>query len=97
MDAYHPRLSAILIMKTIANLLTSIILAAWIAAIAILSIQNITSISLKFLVFQTIQMPLGIVLAFSVGIGAIAGAIVPVLWQLADGQRERYYEEEEDF
>ncbi len=84
-------------MKTIANLLTSIILAAWIAAIAILSIQNITSISLKFLVFQTIQMPLGIVLAFSVGIGAIAGAIVPVLWQLADGQRERYYEEEEDF
>lgn len=83
-------------MKTIANLLTSIILAAWIAAIAILSIQNITPISLKFLVFQTIQMPLGIILAFSVGIGAIAGAIAPVLWQLANGQRERY-DDEEDF
>lgn len=84
-------------MKTIANLLTSIILAAWIAAIAILSVQNFTPISLKFLMFQTIQIPLGIVLAFSVGVGAIAGAIAPVLWQLADKKRERYYEEEEDF
>ena len=84
-------------MKTIANLLTSIILTVWIAAIAILSIQNITPISLKFLVFQTIQIPLGIVLAFSVGIGAMAGAIAPVLWQLANGQRERYYEDDDDF
>jgi lipopolysaccharide assembly protein A len=96
-DVCYLRLSAILIMKTIANLLTSIILAAWIAAIAILSIQNIRLISLKFLVFQTIEMPLGIILAFSVGIGAIAGAIAPILWQLANGKRERYYEEEEDF
>ncbi|HEY9831744.1 MAG TPA: LapA family protein [Stenomitos sp.] len=84
-------------MKTITNLLTSIILSAWIAAIAILSVQNFTPISLKFLVFQTIPIPLGIILAFSVGIGAMAGAIAPVLWQLADGQRERYYAEDEDF
>jgi uncharacterized integral membrane protein len=84
-------------MKTITNLLTSLILAGWIGAIAILSIQNITPVSLKFLVFQTIQIPVGIVLAFSVGIGAIAGAIVPVVWQLAEGQRQRYYEEEDDF
>jgi uncharacterized integral membrane protein len=84
-------------MKTITNLLTSLILAGWIGAIAILSIQNITPVSLKFLVFQTIQIPVGIVLAFSVGIGAIAGAIVPLVWQLAEGQRQRYYEEEEDF
>ena len=84
-------------MKTITNLLTSLILAGWIGAIAILSIQNITPVSLKFLVFQTIQIPVGIVLAFSVGIGAIAGAIVPLVWQLAEGQRQRYYEEEDDF
>ena len=82
-------------MKTIANLLTSLTLAAWIGAIAILSIQNITPISLKFLGFETIQLPMGIVLAFSVGVGAIAAAIAPVLWQLAGGQREQYYEEED--
>ncbi len=82
-------------MKTIANLLTSLTLAGWIGAIALLSIQNITSVSLKFLTAETIQLPMGIVLAFSVGVGAIAGAIAPVLWQMAGGQRERYYEEED--
>ncbi|HEY9665274.1 MAG TPA: LapA family protein [Coleofasciculaceae cyanobacterium] len=85
-------------MKPLAHVLTSIVLAAWIAAIAILSIQNITPISLKFLMFQTIQIPFGIVLAFSVGVGAIGAAIVPVVWRLARRQRETYYyEQEEDF
>lgn len=92
----HLRLSAILMMRTITNLLTSIILAGWITAIAILSIQNITPISLKFLTWEAIEMPFGIVLAFCVGIGAIAGAIAPLLWQLAGGQREQYFYEEED-
>lgn len=85
-------------MKPLAHVLTSIVLAAWLAAIAILSIQNIQPISLKFLVFQTIQIPFGIVLAFSVGVGAIGAAIVPVVWRLAGRQREAYYyEQEEDF
>jgi len=92
----HLRLSAILIMRTITNLLTSLILAGWIAAISILSIQNITPISLKFLAWETIEIRFGILLAFGVGIGAIAGAIAPLLWQLAGGQREQYFYEEED-
>jgi uncharacterized integral membrane protein len=87
--------STVLIMKNIANLLTSLILAGWIGAIAILSIQNITPVSLKFLNFETIQLPVGIVLAFSVGVGAIGGAIAPVLWQLAGGRRQPYSEEED--
>jgi uncharacterized integral membrane protein len=82
-------------MKTIANLLTSVVLAAWIGAIAILSIQNITPVSLKFLTFETIQIPVGVVLAFSVGVGLIGGAIAPVLLQSMGTQRERYYEEED--
>jgi uncharacterized integral membrane protein len=84
-------------MRTLANLLISIVLAAWIAAIALLSIQNITPISLQFLALQTIQIPLGLVLAFSVGVGVMGGAIAPVVWRLAGRQQERYYEEEEDF
>ena len=92
----HLRLSAILMMRTITNLLSSLILAGWIAAIAIVSIQNITPISLKFLAWEAIEMPFGIVLAFGVGIGAIAGAIAPLLWQLAGGQREQYFYEDED-
>lgn len=84
-------------MRTIANLLTSSILAGWIAVIAIFSIQNITPISVNFLGFETIKIPIGLVLAFSVGIGAIGGAILPVLWQLTSRQRESYYSEEDDF
>lgn len=80
-------------MKTFTNLLTSIIVAGWISAIAILSIQNFTPVSLKFLSFETIQIPVGIVLAFSVAAGVIGGAIAPVLWQLAGRQPE--YEEDD--
>jgi uncharacterized integral membrane protein len=81
-------------MKTIANFLTSLILAGWIGAIAILSIQNFTPVSVKFLAFESIQLPIGIVLAFSAGIGLIGGALVPALWQLA-GQQQVQYEDED--
>lgn len=83
-------------MKTIANLLTCVILAGWIGAIAILAVQNFTLVSLKFLAFESIQLPVGIVLAFSAGVGIIGGAITPVVWQLSGRQRQQYqaYEEE---
>lgn len=80
-------------MKAFANLLTSLIIAGWIGAIAILSIQNFTPVSLKFLSFETIQIPLGIVLAFSVAVGVVGGAIAPILWQLAGRQQE--YEDDD--
>ncbi len=75
-------------MKNFANLLTSLIIAGWIGAIAILSIQNFTPVSLKFLSFETIQIPLGIVLAFSVAVGVVGGAIAPIIWQIAGRQQE---------
>ncbi len=80
-------------MKAFANLLTSIIIAGWIGAIAVLSIQNFTPVSIKFLSFETIQIPVGIVLAFSVAAGVVGGAIAPVLWQIAGRQQE--YEEDD--
>jgi uncharacterized integral membrane protein len=70
-------------MKTITNLLTSLILAGWVAAIAILSVQNATLVSLKFLVFHSIQLPVGVVLAFSAGAGVVGGAIFPLLWRFS--------------
>ena len=69
-------------MKTFPLFLLSVILALWVSAIAIVAIQNAVGVSLRFLVFQSIQLPLGLVLAFSVSLGMIAGAIVLSLGNL---------------
>ncbi|MGB7439691.1 MAG: LapA family protein [Coleofasciculaceae cyanobacterium] len=82
-------------MKIFANLLTSLIVALWIGAIAILSIQNITPVSLKFLMFESIQLPVSLVLTGSVGIGLVFGAIAPLLWQGVGERQETLYPEEE--
>ena len=64
------------------NLLLSLLLAGWVGAIAILAVQNATPVSLKFLQFQSIQMPVGVLLAFSLGAGMLCMAIVRLLWKL---------------
>ncbi|MBW4648463.1 MAG: DUF1049 domain-containing protein [Kastovskya adunca ATA6-11-RM4] len=84
-------------MKTITNLLTSLILAAWVIAIAIISIQNIKPVSLRFLTFQSIELPIGVMLAFGVAIGAIAGAIIPLFWRVSSKRQRRYSSEDEEF
>lgn len=66
-------------MKTLPILLISLIAATWIGAIAVLSVQNFTPIALNLLAFQSVEIPLGLVLAFSVGIGMIGMAIVQLL------------------
>jgi uncharacterized integral membrane protein len=73
-------------MRTLANLLTSLVVAIWVVAIAILSVQNATPVSLKFLNFQSIQLPLGLVLAFSAALGIIFIALTQPLWSLADSR-----------
>ncbi len=66
------------ITKLIPTLVTAIA-AIWVVAVALLSLQNATPISLQFLGFRSIQLPLGLVLATSAGIGMIGGASALVL------------------
>lgn len=61
--------------KVISPILTSVILALWVSGIGILSVQNATPISLKFISFQSIQMPVGVILSFSVSVGVVISAI----------------------
>lgn len=67
--------------KSLTNLITAIIIALWLGAIAIFSIQNITEISLKFLLFESIKLPVGVLLSFCVGGGIILGSLLPLLWK----------------
>lgn len=76
-------------MKTFTNLVTSLIIAAWIGVISVFSVQNYTQISLKFLNFESIKLPVGVVLALSVGVGMVAGAIAPTFWQVPKSRQRK--------
>ena len=67
-------------MKSFTSLLSSLILALLLVAIAIFSIQNIQEVSLQFLTFQSINIPVGVLLAFCSAVGMVLGALLPILF-----------------
>ena len=74
-------------MKSFASLLNTLILAVWVIAIAIFSIQNIQDVSLKFLVFESITVPVGVLLAFCSGIGMVLGWCISLLFSRRRSRR----------
>ncbi|MEA5509991.1 LapA family protein [Crocosphaera sp. UHCC 0190] len=68
-------------LKLLTNFMVAGLIAFWLGAIAIFSIQNITAVSLTFLLWQSIKLPIGVLLAFCVSGGFILGALLPILWQ----------------
>lgn len=67
-------------MRVLGNLLASLTAAVWLVAIAVMAIQNVAPISLRFFAWESIELPFGIALAFSVSAGFVAGAVLPLLW-----------------
>ncbi len=67
-------------MKSFVRLLNSLVLAISVVAIAIFSIQNVQDVSLKFLTFESITLPIGVLLAFFSGVGMILGWLIPLLF-----------------
>ena len=72
-------------MKSLATIAIALLLALWIVAIAVLSIQNIfvvdaagtsTLVSLKFMGVSSINLPLGVTLALSAATGMIATSLI---------------------
>ncbi|MBD2296163.1 DUF1049 domain-containing protein [Anabaena sphaerica FACHB-251] len=82
-------------MKMFVNLFISIVIAGWVLAIALISVQNATPVSLRFLVFQSIQIPFGLVLAFWVAVGLVSVAVLQPLWGL--GVSKSRVDEEAEF
>ncbi|PZO54534.1 MAG: DUF1049 domain-containing protein [Phormidesmis priestleyi] len=62
------------------KLLIAIIPAVLIVAVAILSVQNATLIPLTFFSFTTIALPVGIWVAFALGIGIVGTALLMSLF-----------------
>ncbi|PMB19852.1 hypothetical protein CEN40_14845 [Fischerella thermalis CCMEE 5205] len=92
-------------MKTFTALLTIIVLVFWIMVVALLSVQNATPVSLQFLGFRSIQLPVGLLLALCASVGMIAMALLQPLWRLtgsgqsySPGQDDaEFFVDEEDF
>ncbi|HHP7244543.1 MAG TPA: DUF1049 domain-containing protein [Elainellaceae cyanobacterium] len=91
-------------MKTIGTVLIALILAGWVVAIAIFSIQNVfitgedgtnQLVSLRFLNASSIEMPLGVALAFCLALGIIGAAIAIPIWN-ATGSPP-YDDDDDDF
>lgn len=59
-----------------ARLLAALIPALWVIAIAIVSVQNATPVSLNFFGLRSIEIPLGVVLAFFAAASMVITALV---------------------
>lgn len=63
-------------MQTLGRFIAMVLLAAVIVSVAVVSIQNIELVSIQFLVWQSVQLPFGVLLAFGVGLGLILGSFI---------------------
>ncbi|MGK7883698.1 MAG: lipopolysaccharide assembly protein LapA domain-containing protein [Crocosphaera sp.] len=75
-------------LKGLTNVIVAVIIAFWIGAIAIFSIQNVTAVSLKFLFWESIQLPIGVLLSFCLGGGLIIGGFFPFLFKPSKRRRK---------
>jgi uncharacterized integral membrane protein len=60
------------------HLLLSLLTAALLTAIALFSVQNATPTAINFLAFQSVKMPLGLLLAGGFAIGLVSGSLILV-------------------
>lgn len=67
-------------MNKFSSFLISIILGFFLIIFSIFSIQNITLVSLKFFIFQSINLPIGIILSLTFSLGILLGNILPFLF-----------------
>jgi putative membrane protein len=84
-------------MTILTNFLSSLILAIGLGLLTTFAIQNVTPASLKFLLFESIQLPISILLAFCFGMGLLFGALMPILWQRKPKKKSRFDDLEEEF
>ncbi|MEM7716418.1 MAG: lipopolysaccharide assembly protein LapA domain-containing protein [Cyanobacteria bacterium P01_A01_bin.68] len=85
-------------MKTITQLLVSLVIAFWVIFVALLSVQNAQLVYLKLFTFQSINMPVGLLLTFSFATGLILMSILPSIWNaIGSGNNNSRYQNDSDF
>lgn len=79
-----------------ANFVASVIMALWVSAIALVSVQNATPVTLRFLMFRSVQIPIGLLMGFSASIGMVGTALLLPSAHSAQGSRVDGLDEEDD-
>jgi len=67
-------------MKVFSNLIITIIISCWLIVLPIFAIQNVVGVSIKLFFFESISIPLGILLCFCVVAGLFMGAFIPAFF-----------------
>jgi uncharacterized integral membrane protein len=70
------------------SLLVGLLVSAWVGITAILSVQNAKLVSLQFLGLQSIQIPLGVLLAFAMIVGLWSVILLRPIWRLTAPRRQ---------
>jgi uncharacterized integral membrane protein len=68
--------------------LLALIPALWVAAVAIVAVQNATPVSIRLLTLQSIEIPFGVLLAFGAAGGMVAAAVGLLLLGLSSANRK---------
>ncbi len=82
-------------MAIFTNFLISLIMALWFGTLAIFAIQNVSPTALRFTFWESIQLPISLLLTFCFGVGLVLGALMPILWQRSQKRRPRFEEFDE--
>ncbi|MGK7889776.1 MAG: DUF1049 domain-containing protein [Leptolyngbyaceae cyanobacterium] len=85
-------------MRSLISGMIAVIMAGWVVAIALLSVQNVlipdptgtpTLVTLKFLGLTSVPLPFGLTLALSAAIGMVGAAILMPLLMSTPRQRDK--------
>jgi|JI81BgreenRNA_FD_contig_31_6213144_length_1125_multi_4_in_0_out_0_2 uncharacterized membrane protein YciS (DUF1049 family) len=66
------------------QIIISLIIGFWLILIAVFSIQNIQLVSLKFFLFESIQLSTGVLLTICLAVGFILGSLIPLFFSSSD-------------
>ena len=69
------------------RILLGLIPGCWVAAIAILSVQNAPPVQLQFLGLRSIEMPVGVAMGFCAAVGMATTAIFIALFSRRNSRR----------
>ena len=69
------------LMSTTKNFFIALIFTGWLVFIATFSIQNIELITVNFLVWESVKIPVGVFLSMMIASGFLLGAILPAFFR----------------